>query len=155
MKTRTIIATLIDPKARVVKPWALHTDEEGSAYDSLVDAISQYADSRLYIEHIDVGAGHGMYLDENGVLMPWDDQSFFKLGDQTFAGVAVIVRDTDDGYSASCEIPLGLIASRVEWIEPRQVRIPAPVMQTIGADGKVETTYLAGCREWTYDNQPA
>lgn len=151
---RAIIATLIDPRTRQIKPWALRLDHEGSAYDSLVDAVFQHEEQRGYIEHVDIGAGHGMYLDEEGVLKPWDEQGFFKLGDQTFAGVAVIVRDTPDGYGDNCELPLELIASKVQWVDAHDVRIPAPMLQTLGPDGKVETTYLAGGREWTYDNQP-
>lgn len=151
---RTIIATMIDPRARTIKPWVLHLNSDGSAYKALVDAVFRYSKRRGCIECVPVGAGHDMYIDGEGVFVPWDEQGFFKLGNQTFAGVAVIVSKTSDWRIDHCMLPLEMIANNVQWLDARDVRIPAPVMQTMRPDGTIETVYLAGCREWTYDNQP-
>lgn len=150
----TIKAVVINPFTRTITETRLARDQHGSVYGALRDTI--FPDRDLgYLEHLSVGMSHGLYIDEEGVLRDWDEQAFFKLGAElVIAGIGVIVLDTSDGESADCFLPVDLVATQVTWLDTRAVRVPAPVMTSMDQDGTVHTTLLAGCEEWTYDNQP-
>lgn len=152
-------AIIIDPVNQTVDYCDVERNEDGSTYDGLVDLIFKHHEEAGLIQHISVGAGHGLYMDEEGILCDWDNQGFFCLrnGDamtQPFAGVAILVSDTPDGDTADCLLPLSLIRDSVQWVEPKDVRVPAPVMTSIDKHGNEQRTLLAGVEEWTYANQP-
>lgn len=152
-------AILIDPVLRIVAPCDVEVDAKGSSYEGLRDLIFKHRDQTGYLQHLSLGASHGIYIDEEGVLTDWDQQAFFYIGNSrgdglTIAGVAVLVRDTPDGDTADCTLPLELVQSTVTWLHPKEVRVPAPVMTTFEKDGTEKRTLLAGVEEWTYDNQP-
>lgn len=159
MTTTNLKAIIIDPISRTVDYCDVERDSEGSTYHGLVDLIFKHREQAGYIEHVNVGAGHGLYIDEEGVLCDWDSQGFFCLrqGNNTtdpIAGVAILVRDTPDGDTADCQLPLEMLRDSVQWLHPTEVRVPAPFMQTFDKDGNEEVTLLAGVEYWTYQNQP-
>jgi hypothetical protein len=152
-------AIIIDPITRTVDYCDVERDSEGSTYAGLVDLIFKHREQPGYLEHVSLGAGHGIYIHDEGVLCDWDTQGFFCLrhGDSVtdpFAGVAILVRDTPDGDTADCTLPLQLLRESVQWLHPKEVRVPAPFMQTFDDQGKEEKTLLDGVEEWTYDCQP-
>lgn len=159
---RVAFATIIDPFRRVIRPALLPLKEDREAgldaYEALLAAVSTADREVRMIERVDLGAGHAIYVDEEGLLANWDSQAFFRLGGPdgpTFAGIGVIVGETEAGGVGHCLLPEELIRSKLEWIEPRDVRVPAPVFQSINPEtGSVETEYLTGSQWWTYDNQP-
>lgn len=154
----TITAIIIDPIARVIDKCEIESID-GSTYDGLRDLVFKHREQPGYLEAIRVGANHSIYIDEEGVFFDWDHQGFFRMrqGDREsdpIAGVAVMVSDTPDGDVSDCWLPLDLIRSSIEWIEPRQVRVKAPFMTSFNDKGEEEKTLLAGVEEWTYYNQP-
>ena len=155
---RTISAIIIDPATRTVRQEQLTSDLNGELYHALKRAV--FGDNETghgYIEHISLGADHGIYIDEEGVLKPWDEQHFFRLGENlTIAGRAVLVKDTPDGDSADCELSIDYVTAPITWMEAKDVRVPAPFMETFNPKtGQVERELLAGVEFWTYDNQPS
>lgn len=157
--TTNLKAIIIDPISRTVAYCDVERDDNGSTYEGLRDLIFKHREQSGYIEHVSVGANHGLYIDEEGVLIDWDAQGFFCLrqGDKVtspFAGVAILVGDTPDGDTGDCLLPLQMIHDSVQWIEPQQVSIPAPFMTSYDKDGNEQKTLLAGVEEWTYGNQP-
>ncbi len=150
-------AILIDPFNRTVTEENL---KDGS-YDSLKAAVFSGDPSAAkysnYLEHISLGAGHGAYLDEEGLLRPWSEQAFFKFGpERTLAGRALVVRDTSDGDVAAARLPLELVAQQVQWITPQEVRVPAPIVNSLPKDWNPGDPIPApDIKEWwTFDNQP-
>lgn len=159
MTTTNLKAIIIDPITRTVDYCDVERDSEGSTYEGLVDLIFKHREETGYIERVNVGADHSLYIHDEGVLCDWDTQGFFRLRQgehktDPLAGVAILVRDTPDGDTADCQLPLQLLRNSVEWIDPKDVRIPAPFMQTFDDNGNDEVTLLAGTEYWTYNNQP-
>jgi hypothetical protein len=153
-----ITAVLIDPFTRTVSHIQLEgdTNNPASHYHAFKGAVFGDTDDRNnLLQHINVGAGHGLYCDEEGLLKPWDEQAFFKLGDDLIiAGKAIVVRDTPDGWSESCAMPIATITRPLAWLDAKDVRVPAPFMETMGPDGDVKKELLAGVEYWDYNNQP-
>jgi hypothetical protein len=151
-----IKAILIDPIKREVVHCDVPQDSEGSTYAGLRALVFQHGDRLGYLEHVHVGVGHGLYIDEEGMLTDWDGQAFFDIGGLTVAGVAVLVGSPPDGDTADCRLPIELVQSKITWLHPKEVRVPAPFMQTFDEQGNDEVTLLSGrgVEYWTYDNQP-
>lgn len=147
-------AILIDPFAKTVRE--LYTS---GAYDVIkrlvfVDLLGRSG----YLEAVYIGADHSMYIDEEGLLVPWDEQAFFELGlpsnCRQIAGRAVIFKNTDDGDNADCELPVSIVARTVRWIGAQAVSVAAPVLTTVGKDGDVKRELLHGVERWDYLHQP-
>jgi len=160
-------AILIDPFAKTISQ-VLLTVSEGSTYHSMRNLVHP-GNPRGYLEHVSLGNflpqawyDHGAYIDEEGMLVPWDRQAFFSIGDNhfnryTLAGRAVIVRDKDDGDSDDCRMSVELVTRLVQWVPARAVSVEAPriyaadeQMRPVGAP-----TLLDGVERWTYDTQPS
>lgn len=151
-------AILIDPHMRMLTMIELPVNAEGDAdYEAIRHAVFGDGERGL-LQAVNIGAGHSMFIDEEGLLMDWEKQAFFQLGRppacHTFAGRAVILRDTDEGGTSSCLLPLALVAGKTVWLDPREVDVPAPVLITQDERGNEEVTLLAGVERWTYGNQP-
>jgi len=152
-----IKAILIDPIKREVIHCDVPRDSEGSTYAGLRDLVFQHREQQGYLEHVHLGAGHGLYIDEEGMLTNWDSQGFFDIGGLTVAGVAVLVGSPPTGDTDHCRLPIELVLSKITWLHPKEVRVPAPFMQTFDEQGNDEVTLLSGrgVEYWTYDNQPS
>jgi hypothetical protein len=156
---KTIKAIIIDPIVRFVSYCEVEVNND-SAYEGLRDLVFRHRDQPGYLDVVRVGAGHSLFVDDEGIMSDWDSQGFFYLGDaqgngQTLAGVAILVRDTPDGDSADCTLPIELVESKVTWLHPKEVRVPAPFMTTWDDNNKEKKTLLHGVEFWTYDNQPS
>jgi hypothetical protein len=158
MSTTMLRAIHIDPFTKTIREVEVATNAEGDAdYEALRSFVFQGRE-RGYIELSNLGGDHCIVIDEEGVLCDWDTQAFFSLGRResaaTFAGHGLLMRKTDDGCLTDSTLPLSLVQSLCTWLDPREVTIPAPVLQTVAPDGTVELEYLAGTECWDYENQP-
>jgi hypothetical protein len=143
-------AILIDPSTKTISPLELDSGD----YEDIRKAVFN-GESNGLIEAVTLGLNHHMYVDEEGILKPWEEQSFFKLTTgQYLAGRAVILRGTEDGGEADVTIPIGMVIGVVQFVEPEEVRIPTPTFTSFEPDGTETVTRLASTNEWTIDNQP-
>lgn len=147
-------AILIDPFTKTV--CELQTS---GAYDAIKRLVFvDLLDRSEYLEAVNIGAGHCMYIDEEGLLVPWDEQAFFEIGlpsnCRQIAGRAVICKSTDDGDNADCELPVSIVVQTVRWISAQAVSVAAPVLTTVGKDGDIKRELLHGVERWDYLHQP-
>lgn len=144
-------AILIDPFLQTVSEV-----ENGGRLDDIRAAVfGDKLSERSAIEHYGVGADHAIYIDDEGLFVPWDEQKFFKLGGtMTIAGRALMLQDSPDGDTAPCLIPLETVKRTVSWIDAKDVRVPAPAVHSMDKDGNVTVELLHGVEEWHYGQQP-
>jgi hypothetical protein len=164
---QNIEAILIDPRARTIEPVTLTGK---NAYHALKAGVFPGETGRGLIEHVNLGPmGHRFtasgYVDEEGLLMDWSQQAFFRLdeGMHPLAGRMVIVLTDPEGETAGLPERLrqGMLAQlrkTVRWLDPKDVRVPAPSFTPIGPDfqptGPAEPLTPDGVTEWDYDHQP-
>lgn len=144
-------AILVDPMARTVTEVQL----ESGKYEDIKKAL--FPDGpQGYIEAVDLGSNHHMYVDEEGLLKPWEEQSFFQFTatKQYIAGRGLILCGTEDGDEIDARVPLGMVKTAVRFVEPQEVHVPTPTFTNVNDDGTTETTRIVPEEEWTFDNQP-
>lgn len=152
-------AVLIDPFSKSVHSVSL-PDDDGAQYEALRALIFKDRPRVGYVEHISLGAGHGLYLDEEGLLSDWDEQKFFAFirGDGSplyIAGRAIVVSDTEDGGMASCALTIVTIYHSIKWVDAKDVDVAAPRVHSCDADGNIRTELIdAGSDRWNYANRP-
>lgn len=149
-------AYLIDPWLKTVLPITL-PDGEGELIDA-VKPLLWHTEPRC-VEVVSLGGGVQMVLDDEGMLIPWDEQRFFSLGPRErardFAGRAVVFGVGHGGESCDCPLPIEVLQHDVRWPDARELSIPAPTMTAIGDNGTVDVTHLDGVSHWTFDCQPS
>ena len=144
--TQTYEALLIDPfkKTCEVVRSTLNFKGEKGVYQFIgadcVDAVR--------------GPGCISWVDDEGLLKPWDQQGFFKIpGYQTpLAGKCLVVADffRDDGETTYCDLPRAVTAALAKVIafpDARNVRVPKPTF-TYFENGK---PVVSGGGTYTYD----
>lgn len=154
----------INPWTKTVAEIDLDDDGEGCiTYDSLRAAVFHGSSHPGYIEHVDLGGGVDAWIDEEGMLVPWDEQRFVALhppgqprDGRSFAGHVILT--SNDGWGGSVGLPahitLWLIKQTVQWLDAREVTVDAPKVYTQDpATGELTLEHDQGT--WTYDNQPA
>ncbi|AWI53195.1 hypothetical protein DEH84_06940 [Aquabacterium olei] len=153
----TVAAFLIDPHARTVTEVQTTGRTEGPAglYELLGCA---------YVERVECGHGFSVWLDEEGMLKPWEDQAFCltPFYPEPLAGKLLLMRERVDGEDYRA-VNHGLkpgfadwLAIAVRWIAPKAVEVPAPVFMTQEADGSITAESLGGDSRgmWTINHQP-
>lgn len=105
-------AILIDPFTRTI------SDVET---DASLDDMYRLLDVDL-ITVIQVGGGHAMILDDEGLLKEKESQAYFMLRgmEQPLAGKAMILAD-EYGENRGATLPIGAVEQKVVWLENEQV----------------------------------
>lgn len=105
-------AILIDPFTRTV------TEVDT---DAGLDELYQLLDVDL-ITVMDVGAGHAMILDDEGLLKQKDFQAYFGMKglDQPLAGKALILGNKY-GENRDATLPLSAVEEKVIWLDNKNV----------------------------------
>ena len=149
-------AILIDPFLQSIR-----VVEIDGSYESLKTYVFDGKGDGEFLEHVGVGASHGLYIDEEGILKDWDSQKFFRIGNPsgdpgyTLAGRDLMVSDTEEGDVGPCMIPLHTVVDTVTWVDAKDVRVPAIKLTTIDEAGSEKVEYTdCGVNEWHYGRQP-
>lgn len=134
--------------------------------DAEAKALS--GESPGYVEVVRLHKRIDMWIDEEGLLKPWEKQRFFHLKGEPdtrhYAGYGVLLgvnSSGEDTADAPAWLTVGAVYSIVDWVEPQDVRVPAPrffsgdeldesMHVKPGAKGKS----LSHSDEWSIDNQP-
>ena len=138
---------LIDPVKREVT-----VIDVAKGLDGLYAAVFGEG-KRGYVELVRIDGSIDLWVDEEGLLKPWEEQAFFRFRgtDRPFAGRGVLLGG-DDGTGESMPAPqrltAELVASRVEWVEPKDVRVPAPRWTIRTSAGLTTLTRTARCTSW-------
>jgi hypothetical protein len=153
----------INPWNKTVREIDLDDDGDCITYDALRKAVFHGREHALgYIDRVDLGSNVDAWIDEEGTQIPWDEQRFLALHPPgrpqdgiTMAGHVVLT--AHDGWGGSIGLPknilLELVQATVQWLDAREVAMPAPKIFTI--DPKTgEKTLIHDEGTWTYDNQP-
>jgi len=146
-------AILINPFAKTV------TEVDTNGYADTYGAIQRLVfgrsmnDTNGFVERVRIGAEHSIYIDEEGMLVDWDHQAFFKIGGRSLAGNGVIVCDDDWGGVEPCDIPLDVVTQAVEWLTPQEVDVPAPRIHYV-ENGVEQTELIYGVDRWNYKQRP-
>lgn len=111
-KNATIIGIFIDP--------INHTVSQVSVKRGLIglrEALGRDPQFSGMVEHVSLGEHVGLWIDEEGNLS--EGREVWKLRDSTqhYAGAALILTDTPEGDSEDCHIPVGVVASHVEFTD--------------------------------------
>jgi hypothetical protein len=155
-----------------INPWnksitEIDLDDDGDgciAYEALRAAVFHGRPSRQhgYIDRIHLGNGVDAWVDEDGFMIPWDEQRFCalhppglrRLG-QSAAG-HVILTGTD-GWGSSLALPsniiIELVQASVTWLDAREVTCPALKIYSVDPETGVKTL-IEDQGTWTYENQP-
>lgn len=154
----------INPWNKTITEIDLADDGDGCiAYDALRRAVFHGRDKALgWIDRVDLGANVDAWVDEEGFLIPWDEQRFLAMHPpglkhfgQNLAGHVILTGH--DGWGGSVglpdAIPIELVQASVQWLDAREVTVPAPkVYSEDPKTGERVLEHDAGT--WTYDNQP-
>jgi hypothetical protein len=147
-------AILIDPYTRTIEAIELPIANDEATLKVLYQAIF-HADHGI-IQALDLGADHDLWIDEEGLLKPWEDQAFFQLLDHSpIAGRGVILSHDDNGSCTPCLAPIEPVRRAVSWVDPHDVQVPAPTFCELDADlqPKGEPQPLnGGPAVWTFEN---
>lgn len=152
----------INPWSRTITEVDIEADgDDCLEYEGLRAVVFPPPARPGYLEHVDLGGKVGAYVDEEGLLVNWDQQRFVRLhppgqpeAGHTLAGHVVLV--TDDGWGNSVAldpaITVFMVACTVRWLDAAEVSVPAPKVYTQRADGSFEVADDQGT--WSYDRQP-
>jgi hypothetical protein len=154
MRAPTLKAVLIDPQAREIRVVDVDNASDGSSLQAMYKLIGCTT-----VEVVRLGNVQGQpvegWVDEEGLLVDWDLQHFFCFGSDPVPTVAgrmlVLSHDADNGACVELEpdafgFVLSQLRRTVRWLEPRQVKVPAPHL-----DGE---PIVPGVAWWTYEEQP-
>lgn len=150
----------IDPWTMSVTEIEIKADAEGNYYEPIREAIFGADREGKLLECVRLGGPFIAMIDEEGLLMNWDEQAFFGFINQDggvlpIAGPCVLLNDDGRGGESSCTLPLDMVTRTVRWLDRKEVRVPAPMITTYGKDGDAITEPVDGVTtEWTYNNQP-
>jgi hypothetical protein len=152
-------AIVIDPYTRTIRfvdlPDIAGDDNGRDAYNMLRLAIFEGQDVGI-IQGIQVGEQHMLWIDEESLLKPWEDQAFFSVnGNPPIGGRGVIVGLDHDGGTLPCTGALAPVVNGVQWVEPRDVVVPAPTWQRMNGELEPEgepEVLDGGPAEWTFAN---
>lgn len=160
----TIHAVLIDPFAQTVTNVRIPNCNDGPAQWEAMKVLMKCE----WLEHVDLGAGQSLWVDEEGFRMPWDQQRFFstrnahtgELQGQAMAGRALVTGRTGPEVTGA-RVGAAAVAPLIVWTPGRQVVIPAATIASaeFGPDGRlrpIETPQpLDGDRRtYSYHDQP-
>jgi hypothetical protein len=153
----------INPWNKSVREIDLDDDGDSITYNALRHAVFHGREHALgYIDRVDLGSGVDAWIDEEGMLIPWDEQRFLALHPpglkhfgQTLAGHVVLTGA--DGWGNSVALPdnviVELVCACVQWLDAREVTVPAPKVYSMDPKtGEKVLEHDGGT--WTYDNQP-
>lgn len=168
-------AILIDPYSKTIMPRTLDLTQRIGGYHALRHAV--FGDGVGLICHVNLGPvprrpGESAltlsgYVDDEGLLVDWGKQAFFRIGPAgetpPLAGRMIVVCTDEEGESVGVpEFLLPLLLERlraiVAWLDPKDVRVPAPTFQPLGPDlrpeGEPTPLTSDGRSDWDYDHQP-
>ena len=154
----------INPWNKSIREIDLDDDGEGCiTYDALRAAVfhgRQHAQG--YIERVNLGGNIDAWIDEDGTLIPWDEQRFCALHplDEPREGVTMaghVILTGHDGWGGSTALPghiiVELVQRTVQWLDAREVTVPAPKVYSVDSKTGDKTLVYDG-GTWTYDSQP-
>jgi hypothetical protein len=142
---------LIDPHTKTITEVVV----DGDVVEGLCTLIDCHDVQRVSLGLVDAIQQY-LWVDEEGILVDWDKQAFFSIGNypHPLAGRGVIFASNDEGETISTELTVSFVEHVVRWLDRHGVVIPAPVSVQMDGDGNSIRTLLHGTEEWTYTNQP-
>ena len=155
----------INPWSKTIREIDLDDDGEGCiTYDALRRAVfNGRIHAQGYIDRVNLGGNIDAWIDEDGVMIPWDEQRFCALHPLgkpqdgiTMAGHVILTGH--DGWGGTTALPahiiVELVQKTVQWLDAREVTVEAPKIYTV--DPKTGAKTLVDDQgTWDYENQPA
>jgi hypothetical protein len=154
----------INPWTKTISEIDLDDDGEGCiTYNALRAAVFHGRErAQGFIDRVDLGGNIDAWVDEEGVLIPWQEQRFCALHPLgkpqdgiTLAGHVILTGH--DGWGGTTALPdniiVDLVHRTVQWLDAREVTVPAPKVYSVDTKtGEKVLEHDEGT--WTYDNQP-
>lgn len=153
----------INPWSKSITEIDIEDDGENMTYDGLRSAVFPSRNrARGYIERVSLGRGISAWIDEEGILVNWDEQRFLNLHPLgqprqgiTLAGHVILTGDDDWGNTIAlpASVTVENLRLMVQWLDAREVTVPGTKVYSVDEKtGQRRTEYDAGT--WTYQNQP-